>query len=107
MRYFHISNGLRGCYMFDNSYVVACNTRKELKAAIEYDARDMREAYGFGGSKKDVAAIAAQAWKRANVKDYGLPVCLPFGRDKGNYPYGIFVSTATQKAYREYCAESE
>ena len=59
MPYFHISRGLRGCYMPDSSSVIRATTRRELKAAIEYDARDMLESYGHGYSARDrVATIA-------------------------------------------------
>ena len=97
MAYFFISNGLRGCYTPDNVSVIRCDTRKALKAALAYDANDMREAYGFGGSKRAVAYIANAAWKARGKAT--LDFCLPFGREKGNYPFGIFVSPATRADY--------
>jgi len=106
MKYFHISNGLRGCYMPDNSSCIAVKTRRELKAAIAYDASDMREAYGIGGSKKDVTAFAALCWREAQKsKPAYLPFCLPFARDPGKYAFGIFVSVATRREYLEHVKE--
>ena len=35
MAYFCIAQGLRGCYMPDNAYMVKVNSRKELKAILE------------------------------------------------------------------------
>jgi hypothetical protein len=103
-----MSSGLRGCYMPDNSSVLYVKTRRELKNAIAWEARDMREAYGFGGSKKDVAAFAAQCWREAQKEhpEY-LPFCLPFGRSPKDRPFGLFISVATRKEYREYVKETE
>lgn len=101
-KYFTVSNGLRGCYMPDNVSVIRCDTRRDLKAAIAYDANDMREAYGYGGSKKAVAAFAAECWREAHKKAPAyMPYCLPFGRNPGNYAFGIFVSVATRAEYLE------
>jgi len=107
-KYFTISNGLRGCYMPDNCSVIRVDTRRALKDAIAYDASDMREAYGYGGSKKDVAGFAALCWREAFKKAPSyLPYCLPFGRKPGEYAFGIFVSVATRSEYLEYCAGEE
>lgn len=102
MPYFFISNGLRGCYMPDNIFVIKCDTRKALKAALTWDARDMREALGFGGSKRVVAHVANAAWKAR--KRSTLDFCIPFGREKGNYPFGLFVSPASRA---DYLAQAE
>jgi hypothetical protein len=99
-KYFTISNGLRGCYMPDNVTVICCETRRELKDAIAYDADHMREAHGFGGSKKAIATFAAACWREAQKKNPAyLPYCLPFGHSPGNYAFGIFVSVATRREY--------
>lgn len=99
-KYFTISNGLRGCYMPDSVSVIRCKTRRELKAAIEYDARDMREAYGYGGSKRAIAAFVAECWREAQKpRPTYLPYCLPFGRKPGNYAFGLFCSVATRDEY--------
>ena len=107
-KYFTISNGLRGCYMPDNCSVIRVDTRRALKDAIAYDASDMREAYGYGGSKRDIASIAATAWREAHKKNPAyMPYCLPFAREPGNYAFGIFVSVATRSEYLEYCREND
>lgn len=103
MAYFNISNGLRGGYMPDNSHILRFDTRKELKAYLLAESRDMREAHGYGGSKRIVAAIAAQAWK--NRKGYIYPYVIPFGRRRGDYPFGLFVGAATRTEYLEHCKE--
>ena len=100
MAYFHMSSGLRVCYMPDNATVIKCDTRRELRSAVEFEAREMREAYGFGGSKKDIATIVAQAW-RDRRKTAQLPVCLPFGRAKKDYAFGLFLSAATRAEFKE------
>lgn len=106
-KYFHVSTGLRGCYMPDTSHVLKVETRRELKAAIEHEARDMREAYGYGGSEKAVSAFAAECWREAHkAKPAYLPYCLPFGREPRSYPLGLFVSVATRADYREYEKEN-
>lgn len=106
-KYFHVSNGLRGAYMPDNSQVIMCKTRRELKSAVEYDARDMREAHGFGGSKKHIAAFVATCWREAHKKTPAyLPYCLPFGNKPGNRPFGLFVSVATRRDYLEQAESS-
>lgn len=107
-KYFHISNGLRGAYMPDNSGVIMCKTRRDLKSHVAYDAGDMREAYGIGGSKKAVAAFVAECWREAaKTNPTYLPFCLPFGRTRDNMAFGIFVSVATRADYLEYCKEND
>ena len=75
MAYFSISTGLRGCYMPDNAYVIQVDTRRELKAAIESEARDYRDAGFVGANKKAIAYIAAIAWR--NRRKMQLPYALP------------------------------
>lgn len=102
MPYFTISNGLRGCYMPDNAYTIRCDTRRELKQALESEARDMRDAGYVGASKRNVATIAADAWR--NRRKARLPIALPLipphcGRNSDNYCYGLFVEYATRADY--------
>lgn len=105
MPYFNISNGLRGCYMPDNAYIVRCDTRRALKAALEYEARDMRDAGFTGANKRAVASVAAQVWRdsrkaRKSAYDFALPLIPPhISRTSGNYCYGVFVSHATRADY--------
>lgn len=105
MAYFFVYSGLRGCYMPDTTAVIRCDTRRELKAALEWEARDMKDAYGFGGSKREVSRVAAMAWR--NRKRTTLDYVVPFGRKKGDYPFGLFVSAATRDEYLEHCREND
>lgn len=100
MAYFHISNGLRGCYMPDSSYVLKADTRRELKSAVQYEADSYKDAGFIGANKRAVASIAAAAWRD---KAFGLPYCLPVAPNhaRGNYAYGVFVSRATREEYLE------
>jgi len=110
MPYFHISSGLRGCYMPDNAYVTKFDTRKALRAFVESEARDMAEAYGFGYSAADRAAVVAQVWReaRGRHKKSHYDHVIGFGRtrSRAERPFGLFISHATRADYLEYC-ESE
>lgn len=103
-KYFHISTGLRGCYMPDSVYVVRCDTRRDLKAALEYEAATIRDSGLYVGcSKRDIAALAAIGWREARKASPAiLPHVAPY-RAKGqdHYPYGVFVSVATRREYLE------
>lgn len=111
MPYFHISSGLRGCYMPDNAHVAKIDTRRELRAIVEYEARDMIEAYGFGYSKADRASVVAQVWKeargRAPKSRYDHVISFGRTRAKNDRPFGLFISHATRADYLEYLAENE
>ena len=104
MPYFHISNGLRGCYMPDSSYVIKADTRRELKSAIAYEAESYKDAGFIGGNKRAIAWLAAAAWRD---KKPGLPYCLPVApeHNRTNYCFGVFVSRASRSEYLEYCQE--
>lgn len=103
MPYFHISHGLRGCYMPDDACVVRFQTRRALKAAVEYDAHNMIEAYGFGYSKADRAAVVARVWREATGKarKSHLDHVIGFGRtrSRSDRPFGLFISHATRADY--------
>ena len=88
--------------MPDNSYIVGYATRARLKTFLVDECLRSREAYGFGGSKKEIAAVAAQIWRGDN-HDY-LPFVIGFGRTHAanDRPFGVFVSEAT-KADFAYC----
>jgi hypothetical protein len=99
-KYFNIMDGLRGCYMPNSSYVTRCETRRELKAVLEFEARNIRDSY-VGCNKKQVAWLAATMWKEAQKKNPAyLPHVAPYG-EKGNYHSAIHVSVATRKEYLE------
>jgi hypothetical protein len=99
MAYFHISTGLRGCYMPDNAYIARANTRRELKSIIANEAERYRESGYAGASDRAVAAIAAEAWRAR--KRYQLPYALPVAPPHAprNYCEAVFVSTATRADY--------
>lgn len=97
MAYFHVSNGLRGCYMPDSAYVLKVDSRRELKAAIRDQAGDM-----IGANKRAVAHVAAIAWR--NRRKSTLPCCLPLKSEwQDSYSYGVFVSGASRAEYLDYC----
>jgi hypothetical protein len=94
-KYFHISQGLRGCYMPDSSYIIRADTRRELKAALDWEARDIREAGFVGCNKRAVTWLAAQAWRNA-----GNHVVPYRNNHKGSgYAFGLFCTQATRAEY--------
>lgn len=101
-KYFTISNGLRGCYMPDSSYVRRVDTRRELKAALTDVIRDCTDARF---SKRDVASLAAEMWRDAqsHAPSY-LPRAFPM---PDNRAYAVFISTATRRDYVDYQRETE
>jgi len=105
MPYFHISSGPRGCYMPDNAAVIYVKTRRELRAAIAYEAECYREAGFVGANARAVSAVATAAWReRSLTLPYALPLAPPHARR--NYCHGVFVSRATRDDYRDYVRES-
>ena len=102
MPYFHISTGLRGCYLADNAYIVRANTRRELKSILASEAETYRDAGYVGANKKAIATIAAAAWRdRKGCRlPYAIPVAPPHAKD--NYCEAVFVSAATRADYLEF-----
>lgn len=101
MRYFQISNGLRGMYMPDSAYAIACATRRELKEALEQEARDIRDAGAIGLSKRAIAALAAAQWR--DKRNY-LPYAAGYRwreQSPGTAPYGLFVAPLSRAEYLE------
>jgi hypothetical protein len=110
MPYFTISAGLRGAYMPDSCYVMRAQTRRELKSAIESEARDYREAGFVGANKRAIAWLAATMWREAQkARPAYLPHCLELAPShaRDNYCHGIFVSTATRAEYLESMAQED
>lgn len=110
MPYFHISVGLRGCYMPDGAFVVKVKSRKELRAIVSDECYHAREAYGYGGSQKEISWMCAKMWKETKAKRPSyLPYAIGFGRtrDANDRPFGVFVRHATRTEYVEYCNENE
>jgi len=104
-KYFHISQGLRGCYMPDSAYVARVETRKELKSFLESEARDIRDAGYVGLGKRAIAWLAAECWR--NRGKVTLDFVAPY-RDKSqiHYPYGLFCSPASREEWKEQESES-
>jgi hypothetical protein len=98
MPYFSIYQGLRGCYMPDGSYVIRANTRRELKAALQWEADSIRDAGGFGANKRAIAWLANAAWKaRKQSKEYICPYRYEY-HGKGNFPMALGVFTGMSRA---------
>lgn len=98
MAYFAIYQGLRGCYMPDSSYVVKADTRKELKAALQWEADSIRDAGGIGLNKKAIAWLANAAWHyRKTGHEYIAPYRFGY-HGKGNYcmALGVFTNLTRQ-----------
>lgn len=100
MPYFHISHGMRGCYMPDSHDVLYVKTRKALKAIVSDEVAFLD--YPFGGSKAEVARVVAAIWRdlRATRRQY-LDFAIPLGNDRRSRPFAIFLSHATRGEYRE------
>jgi hypothetical protein len=109
-RYFNISQGIRGCYMPDSAYESRFKTRKELKAALEWEARDIREAGFVGLNKRAVAWLANAAWKAAAPKAASsyFPFVAPYRRDSqpGNYCFGLFVAKSNRADWKAFEEET-
>lgn len=106
MPYFTIMAELRGCYADnDSAQTIRCNTRRELKQALESEAYYLRDAGAIGLSKRAVAALAAFAWReRRSASPYA---CVQGFR----YPHqssdcmGLMVYNATRADYLAAQAE--
>jgi hypothetical protein len=101
MAYFWIEYGLRGAFCDGNGYIIQCNTRRELKAAIQWEADSLRDAGMVGANKRGVASLAADAW-RALKRPTPYPFVMPVSRESGaraNYAWGIHCAPSTRKEY--------
>jgi hypothetical protein len=107
-KYFHISHGLRGCYMPDAIFVLKAATRRDLKAALAFDANDISDA-GFHLNKRHVASVAAAAWREAHKARPSIyDFVIPYGNDHaGDRPFAIAASVATRADYQAYQDENE
>jgi Tfp pilus assembly protein PilW len=103
MAYFIISNGLRGCYMADSSFVIEAQARRKLKAVLESEARDIRDAGFVGLSNVAIASLAAEAWRKRKSRQV-YPIVAPYRRadQPNNWAFGLQVSSATRAEYLEY-----
>lgn len=103
MAYFNIWQGLHGLYMPDSVYIVKADTRRALKAVLEHEARDIRDAGGIGLNKKAIAWLANAAWKNRKLSgEYVAPYRWQY---QDSYPYALGVFTGASRA--EYLAQSE
>lgn len=104
MPYFTIWNGLRGCYMPDSAYIIKVNTRKELKAALQWEADSIHDAGGIGMNKRAIAWLANIAWKeRKTSGEYVAP--WRFAYQKRSYPYALGVFTGASRS--DYLAQAD
>ncbi len=106
IKYFFVSNGLRGCYMPDSVFVIRVNTRKALKEALEAEASSLRDAGYFGLAKRRIASLAADAWREAHkarpsIYDFVAP-CSP---RRGDHSYALACSVASRRDYDAHQAE--
>jgi hypothetical protein len=101
MAYFTIWQGLRGCYMPDAAYIIKADTRRNLKAALQWEADSIRDAGGVGMSKKAVSWLAAIAWR--NRKASGEYVAPYRWKDQDHSPYALGVFTGATRV--EYLAQ--
>lgn len=101
-RYFWIACGLRGAYCDGNGYIVKCDTRRELKSALQWEADSIRDAGGIGLSKRVVARLAALVWSDRKAT---LPYMAgyKFSRDSV-YAWSLHVGQSTRA---DYLAQSE
>jgi len=87
--------------MPDSAYTVKADTRRELKAALQCEASDIRDAGGVGMSKRAIAWLAAESW-RNRKNPSGEYVAPDRGTYQDSYPYGLGVFTgATRAEYLE------
>ena len=101
--YFHISNGLRGCYMPDNQFVVSVTTRRELKRVLEAELYYLGDSY-TGPRKRAIASFAKRAWETRG--EATLDHCLPLRiRYQSSASYGFFASAATKADFEAYLEE--
>ena len=101
MRYFSISQGPRGCYMPDDNYIIAVETRRELKKCLENEAYYIRDAGFLGVNKKAVAWLAASAWRNRDDLD---SYCVPYrnAHHGASYCYALFCQRVTRTEYLDH-----
>ena len=99
MAYFQIMQGLRGCYLPDNSYIIRADTRRELKRTIEIDVDNCMDGNIVGLSMRDVAWVAAHAWHKGSKG-----AILPYGYKGKGKPYSIEICRSNRADYLEYLA---
>ena len=101
-RYFTIMQGLRGCYMPDSCTIIKCDTRRELRDYIAYEANDIRDAGFVGLTKRDPAWAANLVWSKKSPQ-----AILPYGHTRDNKAFAIDISTSTRADYLEYLEQGD
>lgn len=89
--------------MPDSAYIIKADTRRELKAALQWEADSIRDAGGIGMNKKAIAWLAATAWRNRKNKsgEYVAPYRFAW-HEPGNYCMALGVFTGmTRKEYLE------
>jgi len=102
MAYFQIMQGMRGCYLPDNAYIIRADTRRELKRAIAWDADSTADGGFVGLSKRNVAWAAAHAWRKGSKG-----AILPYGYKGESKGFSIEISRTTRADYLEYIASED
>jgi hypothetical protein len=98
MRYFSISQGLWGCYLPDNGFIVAVETRRELKRYLMNEASAITDAGFVGLNKKAIAWLAAASWR--NSESYCVPY--RYAEQGASYAYALFCQQATRDEWLDY-----
>jgi hypothetical protein len=103
MKYFSISCSRRGCNMSSSVRVVACKTRRDLRAILAEEAKQMRAAEYVGPTDRKAAAVAAAAWREAHepwpsAGGFVIP-CRSREGKPGVFPYSVFCSVISRKYY--------
>ena len=99
MAYFTIMAEFRGCYSDnDSAQTIRCNTRRELKQALESEAYYLRDAGAIGLSKRAIAAHAAWCWRdRKSASPYPRVLAFRYAHHSaGNNCMGLMVYNATR-----------
>lgn len=108
MAYFNIMAELRGAYSDNESMqVIRCNTRRDLKSAIESEAYYLRDAGAIGLNKRAIAWLANAAWKARKggaIYPYVAPFRYPY---QSGEPMGIMVSSATRADFIDFINNCE
>lgn len=94
--YFHVTRGMRGCYMADESRVECATSFREF-AAIVRDERDASDLVSTGQTR--------YAWQHVKRNRSWHEVCVATNHGRGEFMsagvYGVCVSPATQTEYDE------
>jgi hypothetical protein len=101
MKYYVISQGFQGCYMPDNCYIVAVNTRRELKSVLESEAYYIRDSGAIGCNKKQVAWLAAECWRNRDKCTLDFVAAYRYKYQTG-YPLGLLCSPSNRIDFLEW-----